>query len=169
MSFDMVFTLELLLVAVLVVAAIAGAVYLVLANRRTRLETGREVGTADIPVGAAPDEPAGSPAERAPRQPRREFYKSMGLETTEEMKIYLYSIEEYRDELGGTDAEPDSGFVAALKAYRLLDDEWYYYNPRKAADVLELLPEEYEVDEERSALLLRRLPPGMPEAARDVL
>jgi len=29
--------------------------------------------------------------------------------------------------------------------------------------------EDYEVDEEYSALLLRRLPPGLPTAARDVL
>ncbi len=35
--------------------------------------------------------------------------------------------------------------------------------------VLELAPEDYEVDEERSALLLRRLPLGMPMSARDVL
>ena len=34
------------------------------------------------------------------------------------------------------------------------------HSPRKAADVLELAPEDYDVDEEYSALLLRRLPPG---------
>ena len=35
--------------------------------------------------------------------------------------------------------------------------------------MLELAPEDYEVDEERSALLLRRLPPGLPTWAREVL
>lgn len=59
--------------------------------------------------------------------------------------------------------------VAALKAYRQLDTEWVEYSPRKAADVLELAPQDYEVDEEYSALLLRRLPPGLPESTRDVL
>ena len=34
---------------------------------------------------------------------------------------------------------------------------------------MELALEDYEVDEERSALLLRHLPPGLPESARDVL
>ncbi len=43
------------------------------------------------------------------------------------------------------------------------------YNPRKAANVLKLVPEDYEADGEHSALLLRRLPPGLPVAARDVL
>ena len=56
-----------------------------------------------------------------------------------------------------------------MKAYRQLDDEWYDYSPRKAADVLELASEDYEVDGERSALLLRRLPPGLPESAREAL
>jgi hypothetical protein len=59
--------------------------------------------------------------------------------------------------------------VAAAKVYRQLDDEWYDYSPRKAADVLELAPEYYEVDGERSALLLRRLPPGLPASGRAVL
>ena len=85
------------------------------------------------------------------------------------MKIRLYSIEQYRDELGGA-ATGDGGFIAALKAYRLLeDDEWHDYAPDEAAEGLELAPEDYDVDEERSALLLRRLPPGMPIEARDLL
>ena len=85
------------------------------------------------------------------------------------MKIRLYSIEQYRDGLGGA-ATGDGGFIAALKAYRLLeDDEWHDYAPNEAAEVLELTPEDYEVDGERSALLLRRLPPGMSYEARDVL
>lgn len=172
MSLDTIFTLEVVLVVVLVVAAAGGAIYLAVSNRRARRETGREVNTANIPVGTTALEESAEDAtiERAtPREPRREFYKSMGLETTEDMKIRLYSIEEYRDELGGTRARPDSGFVAATKAYRQLDEEWYDYSPRKAADVLELAPEDFEVDGERSALLLRRLPPGLPPEARDDL
>ena len=167
MNLDTAFTLELLLVVGLIAAFLGAFLYLVVSNRRTRRETGRQVGTAGIPVGPEPGEPEGAPG-TAPRQPpQREFYKRMGLETSEEMKIRIYSIAEYRDELGGT--KRDNGFRAALKAYRQLDDEWYDYSPRKAADVLELAPEDYEIDEERSALLLRQLPPGLPESARDVL
>jgi len=91
------------------------------------------------------------------------------METPEDIKIHLYSAEEYQDDLGGTHAVPDGGFLVVLRAYRLLDDEWIDYNPRKAANVLELVPEDYEVDGEHSALLLRRLPPGLPATARDVL
>ncbi len=36
------------------------------------------------------------------------------------MKIRIYSIAEYRDELGGI--ERDDGFEAALKVYRQFDD-----------------------------------------------
>ena len=81
----------------------------------------------------------------------------------------LYSIEEYWEQLSGTHAEPDSRFVAVTKAYKQLDNAWFDYSPRKAVEVLELAPEDYEVDEERSALLLRRLPPGLPTWAREVL
>ena len=168
------FTFLLLLLVVVVAIAVGGAAYLMVTNRRTRRETGREVGTADIPVGrptgVEPDEDEGSSTGRVePRESRREFYKSMGLETTEDMKIRVYSVEEYWGELGGTRARSHGGFVAALKSYRQLDDEWVEYSPRKAADVLELAPEDYEVDQEHSALLLRRLPPGLPTASRDVL
>jgi len=57
------------------------------------------------------------------------------------MKLRMYSVEEYRDELGGAHAARGIGFAAATKAYRQLDDEWYDYAPRKAADVLQLAPE----------------------------
>ena len=52
-------------------------------------------------------------------EPRRELCKSMGLETAEDVKIpiLVYSVEEYRDKLGGACAGTDGGFVAALKAY----------------------------------------------------
>ena len=47
----------------------------------------------------------------------------------------LYSIEEYWEELSRTHAGPDSRFVAATKAYRQLDDEWYDYSLRKAVEL----------------------------------
>jgi hypothetical protein len=172
MSLDAMFTLELLLGAVVVVVIVAGALYISLRNRQIRRQTGRQEGTADVPVGTAADEAANGVTERtAPHQPpRREFYKSMGLETTEDMKLRLYSLDEYESELGGdSGALSGSGFLAALKAYRMLDDEWHDYNPDKAADVLELTPGDYEVDRERHALLLRRLPPGTPISARDAV
>jgi len=154
-------------VAIVIIIIVAGAVHIATRNRRTRRETGRKVGTADVPVGTAAEEPTSGSAERtAPRQPRRESYKIMGSETTEEMKVRVYSVEEYRDELGGAS---EGCFVAALKAYRQLDDEWIDYSPRKAADVLELAPEDYQVNEEHRALLVRRLPPGMPVSARNGL
>jgi hypothetical protein len=168
-SFETIFMFELLLVAVVVTVILGGVIHLATRDRRARHETGREVGKADVTVGTAPEEPTEDTVERASRQPRREFYKSMGLETTEDMKIRLYSIDEYRNELSGTHAGPDGRFVAATKAYRQLDDEWYDYSPRKAADVLELAPEDYVVDGECLALLLKRLPPGLPTSARDVL
>jgi hypothetical protein len=45
--------------------------------------------------------------------------------------------------LDGTRAGPAAGFVAALKAYRQLDDEWYYYSPPRAAVILEFALEDY--------------------------
>jgi hypothetical protein len=56
-----------------------------------------------------------------------------------------------------------------MKAYRPVGDEWYDFTPDRAADVLNLAPEEYEVDRERGVLLLRRLPRGLPSEARNVL
>lgn len=90
-------------------------------------------------MGMGPDEPVADATERmAPHPPRREFYKSMGLETTEDMKLRLYSIAEYQNEFGGADIA-GGGFVAAIKAYRQLDDEWYDYSPRKAAEVFRVV------------------------------
>lgn len=65
MSLDTMFSFLLLLVEVVVAVAVGGAVYIMIANRRTRRETGRRVGSADIPVGVptsvGPDEDEGSP------------------------------------------------------------------------------------------------------------
>jgi hypothetical protein len=110
------FTFELLFAAVVIVVAVGGAVYLTARNRRIRRETGREVGTTDPTGVTARGEPAESPTTGA-APPRREFYKSMGLETDEDLKVRLYSLEQYQDELGGTIAL-EGDFVGALKAYR---------------------------------------------------
>lgn len=96
MSLDTMFTFLLLLVVVVVAVAVGGAIYIAVIDRWTRRETGRQVGTADIAVGAGPDEDYGistGEAEHRVHEPRREFYKSMGLETTEDMKLRVYSIE----------------------------------------------------------------------------
>ena len=82
MSFETIFIYELLLAAVVVAVILGGVIYLATRNRRTRHETGREVGKADGSVGTAPEEPTEDTVGRAPREPRREFYKSMGLETS---------------------------------------------------------------------------------------
>jgi hypothetical protein len=124
MSFEGMYTFGLLLVGLVIAVILGAVVYLAARNRRVRRETGREFRIAEVPVGTTPEESTQNTAERvAPREPRREFYKSMGLETTEDMKLRGYSIAEYRDELGGTQVRPDSGFIAAIKSYRQPDDE----------------------------------------------
>ena len=131
--------MELLLVAAVVVVIVAGAIYIAVRNQGSRRETGRQEGNADVPVGTEGDEPADSSTERAtPHQPpRREFYKSMGVESSEAMKLRLYSPDEYESELAGDGiALGDGGLVAARKAYRWLDEEWHDYDPEKAAKVL---------------------------------
>ena len=172
MNLNTVVALELLLAVAVIVIIAAGAIYLSVYDRRGQRETSRRVRTGNVPAGTARDEPTDGAADRATsrRMPRREFYKSMGLETSEDMKLRLYSSAEYESELGGeSDALSASGFLAALKAYRMLDGEWYDYSPQKAAGVLELSHGDYEVDRQRRALLLRRLPPGLPTSARDTL
>lgn len=164
------FTFELLIVAVLVVVVVGGALYITVTNRRKERETGREVGSAGIPVGVGPEGPDEDAGRSAPHVPHREFYKRMSLENDEDMKMHLYSLDEYRGELGGdTGAFGNERFIGALRAWRPVGDEWYDFPPDRAADVLDLAPEEYEVDRERGVLLLRRLPRGLPTEARDVL
>lgn len=158
MDLDWMFTLELLLMVVLLVGFASGAIYLWV--------KGRGQGEGAPKREDAPGKRASAQAGTA----SREFFKRLSLETGEEMRARLYPIAEYESQLGGEPSALGSGdFVAALKAYRCLDDEWYDYSPEKAADVLELEPEDYEVDEEHKALLLKRLPPGTPTAVRDVL
>lgn len=157
MSFNLIFVLELLLVALLILGAIAGAIYLASGNRR-----GSE--RVDPSAGLS-----GSPEQRAEMDPR-EFYKRMSLESDEDMKMRLYSMDDYRKELGGDPRSYGSGrFVAALKAYRPVGDDWYDFPPESAARVLDMEPGDYEVDGEHGVLLLHRLPHGLPSEARDVI
>lgn len=100
----------------------------------------------------------------------REFYKSLGLGTGEQVKIRLFTLDEYRDELGGdAPSTGDESFIGALKTYRQLDDDWYETPPEKAAESLDLEEDDYRLDEERRVLLLKKLPPGTPPSARDLL
>ncbi len=96
-------------------------------------------------------------------QNQREFLKSTGFGKNEEIKLRLYSPGEYRKELNG--GPIPEGMLAAIKAYRRLEDEWLYLPPRQAADALGLSPEDYEADEEHEVLLLKTLPPGLPTSA----
>ena len=157
MGFDVIFVLELVLVVLLVLGAIVGVVYLSSSNRRG----GERVDTSE---GLS-----GSPEQRANIDPH-EFYMRTSLENDEDMKIHLYSLGEYEDEFGGSFRSQGAGrFVAVLKSYRPVGDEWYDLPPERAARILDLSPGEYEVDGEHGALLLHKLPRGLPIEARDLL
>ena len=103
MSLDTMFFFELMLVALLIIGTMVGVIYIGLHDRRIRRQTGRLVGTADIAVGLTPGELARGVTESpAPRQPpRREFYKRTGLQRGVEMKMCLYSLNDYESELKG--------------------------------------------------------------------
>jgi hypothetical protein len=171
-TLEMLFLFEMLLVALVIVVVVAGVVYIAIHDRRIRRETGRQVGTADIPVGATSQELDKVMTEGpAPRQaPRREFYERLALEKSAEIKFRLYSGEQYQSELGGDASVLErEGFVGVLKAYWLIDGEWYVYPPQKAEDLLRLESGDYKIDEEHGALLFRKLPHGFPLSARDAL
>jgi hypothetical protein len=156
MNASQIFVFELVLVALLILGAVAGALYLYSRNRRGGERTDPTEGLS------------GSREQRAAVDPR-EFYKRMSLENDEDMKMRLYSVNEYRNELGGDPrAHGDGRFVAVLKAYRPAGDEWYDLPPERAARVLGMEPGDYEVDGEHGVLLLHRLPHGLPAEARDV-
>jgi hypothetical protein len=174
MGLETVALVDSLLLVLVVVGMGGGAIYLTLHDRRLRRVSHRLVGTADIPVGLTPDELAkGATGILAPpprQPPRRVFYERIGLERGVEMKMCLYSLNDCESELElDSSALRRDGFVAALKAYLMLEDEWLDASPRKAADLLRLAPREHEVDEEHKAILLRRLPHGFPSCARDCL
>ena len=172
MSIERMFIIQLVLGAVLLIVMVGLLRYLARDHRRLRRETGRQVGTADIPVGLTPDEPTNGATESvAPHYtPHREFYESIGPRRGEEMKLRLYSPENYQRELGGDGgALKRSEFIAALKPYRMLEGEWLEYPLQPAARLMRLAPEDYKVDEEHKALLLKRLPHGFPVSARDAI
>ncbi len=123
MGFDFVFALKLVLVALLILGAIAGAFYIASSNRR-----GGEPG--DGTEGRS-----GSAEQRAQADPH-EFYKRSSLENDEDMKMHLYSVNEYEMEFGrDLHSRGGSRFVAALKSYRPVGDEWYALPPERAARV----------------------------------
>jgi hypothetical protein len=171
-TLEMLFVFEMLLVALMIVVVVAGIVYIAIHDRRIRRETGRRVGTADIAVGATSQEldkvMAEGPAPRRP--PQRDFYERLELEKSDEIRFHLYSRDQYQSELGGDAGVLErEGFVGMLKAYRMIDGEWYDYPPQKAEDLLRLESGDYKIDEERNALLFRELPHGFPLSARDAL
>jgi hypothetical protein len=172
LTLEMLFLLELLLVALMIVVVVAGVIYIAIHDRRIRRETGRQVGTADVAVGTTSQERANvmtqGPASHQP--PRRDFYERLELDKSAQIRFHLYSRDQYQSELGGSaDSLEREGFVGALKAYRSVDGEWYDYPPQKAEDLLKLESGDYEIDEENSALLFRRLPHGFPISARDAI
>lgn len=98
-----------------------------------------------------------------------EVYKSVGaLQEKAELKILIYTPEEYEDQLGGDGKLRDRGFIGAVRTYRQVEGEgWLELPPGRAAELLELRTGEYEEDAGRSALLVRRLPPGLPASVQD--
>jgi hypothetical protein len=56
MDLQTMFVIELVLGAVMLTVMVGLLLYLAMEHRRLRRETGRQVGTADIPVGLAPGE-----------------------------------------------------------------------------------------------------------------
>ena len=102
-NLEILFLFELLLVALVIIGTVAGAVYIAIHDRRIRRETGRQVGTADTAVGARSQERASVTAQGpAPHQPpRRDFYERIGLQRGVQMKMRLYSLNDYESELKG--------------------------------------------------------------------
>ncbi len=151
MELTVTFLIEILVVAVLLGVLL---VSLLISLRRRSVR--------DEDASRARAEQSGKEAAREPLN-RREFFKSTGLGKNQEIKLRLYSPDEYREELDGGNLP--KGTLAAVKAYRRLEDEWLNLPPRQAADALELPPEDYAADEEREVLLLKRMPPGLPSSA----
>ena len=79
MDLQTMFVIELVLGAVMLTVMVGLLLYLAMEHRRLRRETGRQVETADIPVGLAPGELTEGATERATprRTPPREFYESI--------------------------------------------------------------------------------------------
>ena len=102
--------------------------------------------------------------------PRRDFYERLALEKSDEIRFHLYSLDQYQSELGGDAGVLErEGFVGVLKAYRMINGEWYDYPPQKAENLLRLESGDYKIDEQRGALLFRKLPHGFPLSAQDAL
>lgn len=99
------------------------------------------------------------------------YYQKAGrLGNSRHMKVRLYSLEDYDREIGGRrEAFGAGSFVAALKAYGYYGDHWHEMPCERAISSLGLKAKDCEVDEDRGALLLRKLPEGLPAKAREDL
>lgn len=87
-----------------------------------------------------------------------------------DMRVRLYSLEDYDTELGGKrEASRSDGFVAALKAYGYHDDDWHPMSCKQAISSLGLEARECEADNDCGTILLRKLPEGLPDKAGDKL
>lgn len=155
---NLTFLVVVIAAVVLVGLVLGAAIYLVTQGRRSPSDG---------------DSPVAEPARTSPpetRTSRREFYMRVSQEKEREIRLRLYSLDEYREDLGGdADDARGRGLRAALKAYTSMENDWYDLPPERAARDLGLAPGDYEVDVPRGALLLRRLPRGLPQSARDVL
>ena len=152
------FLLEILVIVVLGSIFLFGAIYVVREGRS--IERGR-VAARDNPMD-----------EEARPLPQTEFYylRTGRLRKSIEMKVRLYSLEDYGRELGRTaEASRSGGFVAALKPYAYHVDHWYEMPCEQAISGLGLKAEECEVDEDCGALLLRKLPKGLSDTAWEKL
>jgi hypothetical protein len=99
--------------------------------------------------------------------PPYQFYKSIGIGEENDVRVDFYPPDAYEEHLGGEPGELNAGgFIAATKAYRPIEDDWYEMPLDRAVEALELEPEDYEADAERGALLLRKLPTGFPASVR---
>lgn len=155
MEITMLFILEIAAVVVLAGIVIFGVIYISRTRERGNPRVSQNTGQA------------GGEAEQQPTPLK--FYKTMSHEAEGQIQVHLYSPEEYRDLLDGDSSGlgKNGEFVAVLKAYKYLEDDWYEVQPERAARLLEMNEADYEMDEVRTALLLRELPPGMPYAARE--
>ena len=113
MNVDTIVMLELLLAVAMVVIIVVGAILFSLHDRRGQRERSHSIRTGNVPAGTVRSDTTDGAADRstARRMPRREFYKSMGLETSEDMKLRLYSSAEYERELGGRKRCPERQWV----------------------------------------------------------
>lgn len=157
LSLDGLLLISLVVIVVLAVLFAAGTI---VARRRRREGRPESFGeTVPSETSHRVTDSQAAPQDEGPR----EIYKSVALETDWEMKVRLYTPDEYRTEFG---RDAGTGFVGVAKAYRPIADRWNELPPETAAGLLELPEGDYEVDPDHNALLLRKFPPGTPIEAQ---